>query len=84
MSFREKVSRRLKSWKTNPRFFRRKAHISLSGMVVMLFPFRYISPLVGLSRDASILSSVVFPEPDSPMMATYSPASTEKFTSERA
>ena len=42
------------------------------------------SPPVGLSRAARILSSVVLPEPDSPMMATYSPASTEKFTFGRA
>ena len=44
----------------------------------------HTSPLVGLSSAASMFSSVVFPEPLSPMMATYSPSSTEKETLESA
>ena len=35
-------------------------------------------PPVGLSSAAKMFKSVVFPEPDSPMIATYSPSSTEK------
>ncbi len=31
-----------------------------------------------------MFSRVVLPEPDSPMMATYSPSSTEKLTLDRA
>ena len=37
-------------------------------------------PPVGLSSAARRFKSVVLPEPDSPMMATYSPSSTLKFT----
>lgn len=44
----------------------------------MFFPLRRTCPFVGLSRDAKILRSVVFPEPDSPIIAIYSPFSTEK------
>ena len=36
------------------------------------------SPPVGRSSAARMLSSVVLPEPDSPMMATYSPSSTRE------
>ena len=35
-------------------------------------------------RAARMLSRVVLPEPDSPIMATYSPASTAKLTLDRA
>ena len=47
-------------------------------------PSKSTLPLVGLSRAARMFSSVVLPEPDSPMMATYSPGSTAKFTLVRA
>ena len=46
--------------------------------------FSRTSPLVGLSSDARIFSNVVLPEPDSPIMATYSPCSTEKETFDSA
>ncbi len=45
---------------------------------------RKTSPAVGRSKAARMFNKVVLPEPDSPMMATYSPGSTEKFTSARA
>ena len=75
-----RVSRRLKSWKTKPRLSRRKAQRSFCLISAMSLPDRITCPAVGLSRDAMMFSRVVFPEPDSPMMATYSPCSTEKFT----
>ena len=84
LSWREKVSSRLKSWNTKPRWERRNAARSRSRMSERAFPFRKTSPAVGRSRAARIFSKVVLPEPDSPMMATYSPGSTEKFTSARA
>ena len=53
-------------------------------MPVMSRPSSSTLPAVGLSRAASMFSSVVLPEPLSPMMAAYSPSSTEKFTLRRA
>ena len=80
LSCTEKVSSRLKSWNTKPRCSRRKAASSLSLISTISRPFRSTSPLVGLSREARMLSRVVFPEPDSPIIATYSPSSTVKET----
>ena len=60
---------------------RRKADSAFSEMEESSFPFRRTSPRVGLSSAARMLSSVVLPLPLSPMMATYSPFSTEKVTS---
>ena len=80
----EKVSSRLKSWNTNPKWSRRKAEISRSFKVTMLRIFKNTSPPVGLSNPARMLSKVVLPEPDSPMMATNSPSSTVKLTPARA
>ena len=42
--------------------------------------YTHLVPRVGLSRAANMLRRVVFPEPDSPIIATYSPFSTEKDT----
>ena len=50
----------------------------------MSCPFKITDPEVALSRVAIILSSVVFPAPDSPIMEMNSPLSTEKFTPFRA
>ena len=50
----------------------------------MFLPSNKTSPLVGLSRDANIFNKVVLPEPDSPMIAIYSPDSTENEISSRA
>ena len=74
------MSSRLKSWNTKPRFFLRNVEISLSERCPRLFPSRSTSPEVGLSSVARIFRSVVFPEPLSPIIATNSPFSTEKFT----
>ena len=84
LSLRLNVSSRLKSWNTNPRLLRLNADSSFSLIAVMSLPLSSTWPRVGLSSAASILSSVVLPEPDSPMMAMYSPFSTERFTFLRA
>ena len=55
-----------------------------SGMLPISTPESRTSPAVGLSSVARMFRSVVFPEPLSPMIATNSPSSTEKFTSESA
>ena len=81
LSCTENVSRRLNSWNTKPSCERRNAAISRSGIVPSARPSSTTSPPVGLSSAARMLSSVVLPLPLSPMMATYSPFSTVKFTS---
>ena len=53
-------------------------------MDVSTLPSNSTSPEVGLSSAARMFSSVVLPEPDSPMIARYSPCSTEKVTFESA
>ena len=80
LSRRVKVSSRLNSWNTKPRFSRRNAARALSFSPARSRPSNRTLPPVGRSSVARMFSSVVFPEPDSPMMATYSPASTEKLT----
>ena len=80
LSSRESESRRLKSWNTYPKLSLLKVAISLSLMVDTLFPAKITEPDEALSIAAKMLSKVVLPEPDSPMMATYSPSSTEKNT----
>ena len=84
MSATLKVSNKLKSWKTKPRLSRLKAEICLSEIFVRSFPSNKTSPLVGLSNEARIFKSVVFPLPDSPIIAIYSPSSTSKETSFKA
>ncbi|MNN61483.1 hypothetical protein D3C81_1767210 [compost metagenome] len=42
-------------------------------------PFIRISPEVGCSKPASILSKVVFPQPDGPRIATNSPFAILRF-----
>ena len=61
-----------------------KAARSRSRMAERGLPSSKTSPAVGRSRAARMFSRVVLPEPDSPMMATYSPSSTEKLTLDRA
>ena len=59
---------------------RRNAASSRSLTSARSFPSSSTLPPVGSSSEARMLSRVVFPEPDSPIIATYSPASTAKFT----
>ena len=58
--------------------------MSASLIVESSLPSRTTLPAVGRSRAARMLRSVVLPEPDSPMIATYSPFSTVKVTLESA
>ena len=58
--------------------------MSFSRTLARSFPDSVTLPAVGRSRAARIFRRVVLPEPDSPMMATNSPSSTEKDTSLRA
>ena len=74
------VSSRLNSWNTKPRLSRRKVATSLSFILPSSLPSSTTVPPVGLSSAARRFKSVVLPEPDSPIMATYSPSSTLKFT----
>ena len=67
----------IKILKNKSRFFLRNADISFSVRYTIFFPSRRTSPDVGRSRDARIFSKVVLPEPDSPIIATNSPSSTE-------
>ena len=76
----EKLSSRLKSWKTNPRLSRRKFAKSLSFSLLKSKLFKFTFPDVALSNVAIIFNKVVLPLPLSPIIATYSPLSTAKFT----
>ena len=68
-------------WNTNPILFNRRSDISFSEQFKISCPSSEKLPSVGLSRQPIIFIRVVFPEPDGPMIATYSPSSMEKLTS---
>ena len=53
-------------------------------MVRTLVPSSRYSPLVGVSRQPSVLSRVDLPEPEVPMMVTNSPSRMENDTPRRA
>ena len=67
----------MKVWKTNPisSFLIRAS--SLSFIWLTCLPFSRYEPLDGVSRQPMRFISVDFPEPEGPMMATYSPRSIE-------
>src|SRR5690349_10893297 len=65
----------------NPTFSPRSCARSSSVIVVRLAPSRSTEPRLGVSRPASSPSSVVFPLPDGPTIATYDPVGISKFTS---
>lgn len=74
------VSKRLESWKMNPRSSRRNRASWRLFIPVMSRPPITMRPDVARSIVAMQLSSVVLPDPDGPMMATNSPDSTSKLT----
>ena len=80
LSFRLKLSSRLKSWNTKPRCSRLKRALSLSLTRLKLCPSSNTSPQVGLSSVANMFSRVVLPLPLGPIMATNSPSCTSKET----
>ena len=75
-----RVSSRLKSWNTKPRRSRRNFANASSDRSAMLTPSSRILPALMVSMVEIQLSNVVLPEPDAPMIARNSPASTLKFT----
>ena len=66
---------RLKVWNTNPISSLRMRASSLSFIWLTCFPFSRYEPLLGVSRQPMRFISVDLPEPDGPMIATYSPRS---------
>ena len=75
---------RLNVWNTNPISSFRMRASSLSFIWLTCLPFRRYDPLDGVSRQPIRFISVDLPDPDGPMMATYSPRSIEMFTPRRA
>ena len=74
---------RLKDWKTKPMRSRRIAVSSrLLSFEIGVSPM-ITSPESGVSRPASIFSSVDFPEPEGPMIAVKRPASMSMLRSSR-
>jgi hypothetical protein len=63
-----------------PKRSRRSAASSSGPSVLTSRPSMTKRPAVGLSRQPSTFMSVLLPEPDWPMMATYSPASMRRLT----
>lgn len=74
------ASNMLEPWKMKPSSSRRKRAASLGESPEVSLPFTKIHPEVGASMVAKQFSNVDFPDPLGPMMATNSPASTEKLT----
>ena len=75
-----RVSSRLKSWNTKPSRSRRNLASSISDKSAALTPSRRIFPALMTSMVEMQLSRVVLPEPEGPMIARNSPASTSKLT----
>src|SRR3970282_1550497 len=67
--------RRLEAWKINPSVCRRRSAIWLSLFPLIASPSINNLPSVGLSSNPAMLSKVVFPLPDGPMIKTISPGS---------
>ena len=67
---------RLNDWKTKPVRSRRSRVAASSDSWLMDWPSRTTSPVVGRSSPPSSWRSVDLPEPDGPIRATNSPAST--------
>ncbi len=63
---------RLKVWKTNPISLLRMRASSSSSSSLTSWPLSQYLPLDGVSRQPMRFISVDLPEPDGPMMATYS------------
>jgi len=75
---------RLNVWKTNPISSLRMRASSLSFIWLTCFSLSRYEPLVGVSRQPIRFINVDLPEPDGPMMATYSPRSIRIETPRRA
>ena len=66
---------RLKVWKTNPTSLLRTLASSLSLISETSLPFSQYSPPSGESRHPITFINVDLPDPEAPMIATYSPDS---------
>ena len=75
---------RLNAWKMNPICRLRTRARSAADSLSTASPASTYVPSLGVSRSPRIESNVVFPQPDGPEMATYSPSVTEKCTSASA
>src|SRR6266849_5599996 len=75
-----KSGRRWCRCQTNPIARFRKSASAESGSVSSAFEPKYTVPLVGVSSAASRWSSVLFPAPEGPTMATISPSRTARST----
>src|SRR5678816_3293569 len=65
-------ARRLKVWKTKPISLFRICANSSSFISLTSFSLNQYSPLVGVSRQPIRFINVDLPDPDGPMIATYS------------
>ena len=63
---------RLNVWKTNPISLLRTRASASSDIFETSWPLSQYSPAFGVSRQPMMFMSVDLPEPDGPMMATYS------------
>ena len=75
---------RLKLWNTKPIMPLRRSVRSFSVNLDTSVPLRKYFPDVGLSNKPKMLSNVVFPQPEGPIMATNSPSLISIFTSANA
>jgi hypothetical protein len=78
MTFSSAVSigSRLKNWKMNPTWSRRRCVSWLSSMPTTCWPAISTLPEVGLSSPARMCISVDLPDPDGPMTAVNCPGGT--------
>ena len=78
------MAKRLNCWKTKPMRRLRTTASAVSLMELTFSPARRKVPVVGVSRHPRMCMRVDLPEPEGPMMATYSPVSIERETPRRA
>src|SRR6185503_2311241 len=71
---------RLNVWKTNPISWLRMRASSSSVRSAISLPLSWYEPWLGVSRQSRMFMSVDLPEPDGPMIATYSFCSMSRST----
>ena len=78
------VGSRLKNWKMNPTWCRRRSVRRLSERFVTSVPAIATVPEVGLSRPAMMCMSVDLPDPDGPITAANWPGTISRVIPRRA
>ena len=73
-----KVGMRLKFWKIKPIFLARRWAFLRAEIFSTGSPFKRKEPEVGLSKRPIILSKVVFPQPEGPIIMINSPRLTSR------